>query len=79
MGLDERWAKLEEGEKAEMPWGKDDPNYQPRAVTRSSQRNGSAFPTIVRSEAMTAILSTVFVLWVYAPTTKGMHWIPKGK
>jgi hypothetical protein len=28
---------------------------------------------------MTAILSTVFVLWVYAPTTKGMHWIPKGK
>jgi len=23
--LDERWAKLEEREKAERPWGKDDP------------------------------------------------------
>jgi hypothetical protein len=25
MGLDERWAKLEEREKAERPWGQDDP------------------------------------------------------
>jgi hypothetical protein len=25
VGLDERWAKLEEWEKAERPWGKDDP------------------------------------------------------
>ena len=25
MGLDERWAKLEEREKSERPWGQDDP------------------------------------------------------
>jgi hypothetical protein len=29
MGLDERWAKLEEREKAERPWGQDDPLINP--------------------------------------------------